>query len=113
MFLADPATPITTDTANDHRFQFLVGPCDRHRARRPHRVHVLAKRPRSPHLDRIEELRFDSVRAVIAQLYAVERVRCGNVESKQQLAPLTLTRQMHRAMTRRVPSGFVVGHADA
>jgi hypothetical protein len=39
-----------------------------------------------PHLDGIEKLRLDAVRTVVAQLDAVERVRCGDMELEQQLA---------------------------
>lgn len=43
--------------------------------RRTRRVHVLPERPRDPHVDRIEELRLDTVLAVITQFDRPKRVR--------------------------------------
>jgi len=71
---------------------FFCRPRNRHLTWRARRVHVLPERPSDPDLDRIEELRLDTVRAVIAQLDAPEHVRRRDMKFEQQFAGLRLPR---------------------
>jgi hypothetical protein len=73
-----------------NRLPLFLGPRDRHLARPARRIHVLTERPGDSDVDRIEQLRLNAVRAMVAQLAAVERMRGRNVELEQQLTGLRL-----------------------
>jgi hypothetical protein len=66
------------------------------------------ERPADDRIDRIEKLRLDAVRAVVAKLHSVELVRPLDVELEQQLAGQRLSGRRWRS-TGRVEE-FVVRH---
>jgi hypothetical protein len=61
-----------------------------------HRERTRREPVRNDQLHRIEELRFDAVRPVVAQLAPIERVRSRDVEREQQLAGLARRRRRLR-----------------
>jgi hypothetical protein len=53
---------------------------------------------RKAHIDRIEELRLDAVRAVVAELDAPRRVRALDMKLEQEFAGLRLPRRRRRVI---------------